>query len=217
MIEITQQKPFCYIETRWEKRDGYPFDQPYKYCNDIRITSDLINSFKNQFGSPFDVALHESRCFEEALTASQYNSDLWTNENIKNKAFNKIYTYFINGKSGTGSTVNPLFPFEIFLLNDRFEMISFCELTALVPGISLVCDSYNNSIITEPKRINYTRCYIKNDLFVYLGFGIIINERTTKFYFKTNKSDLTFQVDNDVENYQKAINGKLNPLETIKN
>ena len=65
------------------------------------------------------------------------------------------------------------------------------------------------------KGISYQRCYKKKDYFVYIAFGIEIQGKKTNFYFQTNKSNNTFQIDNNIENYTDAINGKLKPLESV--
>ena len=102
-------------------------------------------------------------------------------------------------------------------MNDGFEMISFCELNAIDPGVIIVADGFVNDCFINPKGLQYKRCYIKEGYFIYLAFGIEINNKKTNFYFQTNKSHKFFQVDNDYVNYLKSINGELTPLEDIQN
>jgi len=203
-------KPKIYIETRWEKRDGFSFLQPVEYCNNIKFT---ISNFEKIFNVPFSVVKKESDMYKNTIEDSNYNSKLWKNTDIKNKAFSKIYDFNISGKSGSISSTTPLFPFEIYMINDGFEIISFCELNAINPGLTIIADTFINNALVNPKGIQYRRSYKKDDNFIHLGFGIEINERKVNFYFKTSKSVFTFQVDNNFNNYEKAINGKLKPLE----
>ena len=106
------------------------------------------------------------------------------------------------------SSTTPLLPFEIFLLNDGFEMVSFSEMNAINPGVNLVTNKNDNII-----GLKYSRCYRKDDYFIILAFGIEINKKKTNFYFMTNKHPYAeFQVDNNLDNFDDAINGKLKPL-----
>ncbi len=210
------QEPKVYIKQAWEKQEGYRYEQPVDYCNGIRLTYEVIRDFEKIFKTPFSVAQKESRAYNSALDESKYYSDFWKNNEAKNKAFSKIYEFNLSGKSGTGSSTTPLFPFEIYMMNDDFEMVSFCEMNAINPAFSIVAEKQKGDILINPKGVKYSRCYQKDDYFICIAFGIEINKRKTNFYFITNKSKYIFQVDNDINNYQKAINGKLQPLELIE-
>lgn len=210
------KEPKVYIKHAWEKRKGFRYEQPIDYCNGIRLTFETIRDFENIFKTPFSIAQKESRSYNNALKESKYDSEFWKNEEAKNKAFSKIYEFNLSGKSKTGSSTTPLFPFEIYMMNDGFEMVSFCEMNAINPGFSIVAEKQKGNRLIKPKFVKYNRCYKKEDYFICLAFGIEINKRKTNFYFKTNKSNYTFQVDNDINNYRKAINGKLQPLELIE-
>lgn len=206
------KRPSTYIEMRWERRDGCKYGQPVEYCNGSRLTHEAISEFKNVFGVSYRDAKKESRAYNDAVNESMFNSGLWKNQESRAKALNKIYEYNLSGKSGTGSTTTPLLPFEIYMMNDGFEMVSFCEMNAINPGFSIVCEKQKDNVLISPKGVKYGRCYQKDDYIICLAFGIKINGRETNFYFTTNKSEHTFQVDNNLENYEKAINGQLKPL-----
>ena len=46
-------KPKLFIETRWEKREGFKFLQPKKYCGETELTFNVISNFKEIFGEEF--------------------------------------------------------------------------------------------------------------------------------------------------------------------
>jgi hypothetical protein len=200
------QPPKYYIKTYYEPRQGFQFEQPVQRLNGKSYYEYSENSYERENWGFF---LKESYQYNSALDYSQFNSSLWLNETIKIDAFNKIYDFINKGKSGNGSSITALFPFEIFLLNDGFKMVNFCELNAINPGVSIVAEKQNGDEIINPKGIKYTRSYLKNDNFIYLAFGIEFNKKKTNFYFQTSKSNHFFQVDNSIENYSNAINGKL--------
>lgn len=206
------KEPEIYIKHCLEKREGFRYKQPVYYCNGKRLTFETIGDFKNIFGVPFAKVQKESNAYNNALDESKYKSEFWTNDEAKNKAFSKIYDFNLSGKSGTGSSTTPLLPFEIYMMNDGFNMVSFCELNAINPGVSIIAEKQDGLTFINPKGLKYSRCYKKDDYFIYIAFGIEINKQKTNFYFKTNKSGYTFQVDNDLSNYKKAIEGKLKPL-----
>lgn len=210
------KKPSPYIEIRWEKVDGNnvsPYPQPFDYCDDVKLTFEIISNFKDYFGISYSECSRESEIYRRTIEDLLYESELWKNESIKDMAFSKIYEFNKNGKSGNGSATTPLFPFEIYMMNDGFIMKSFCELTAINPGLSIVCDKIvpdgESYSFTNPKKFHYSRYYEKEDYFICLGFGY----GKTNFYFKTSRCwGEYFQVDNDIKNYENAINGKLKIL-----
>lgn len=185
------KQPDVYVYTKWEKKKGNRYEQPIKYCNNTELTVDKIKNFKDVFGIEYSDALKESSAYNNTLKDCSYHSEFWNNDKAKEKAFNKIYEFNISGKSGTGTSTTPLLPFEIFMLNDGFEMISFKELNAYHP---------------------MGRDYKKKDLAVYLGFGIQTSKVKANFYFQTSRQKGIYQVDNSVENYKKAINEELESL-----
>lgn len=205
--------PKVYIKHNWENRQGFKYKQPIDYCNGIELTYQTISNFETIFGVTFKQAQKESHAYNQALKQSKFYLDLWKNNKIRNQAFSKIYQFNLSGKSGTGSNTTPLFSFEIYMMNDGFKMLAFCELSALNPGISIVADKQDGDYIINPKGFSYNRCYQKKDYFIYLAFGIEIFGKKTNFYFQTNKSHHYFQVDNNINNYQAAINGNLKPLD----
>lgn len=205
-------KPKVYISHEWEYREGFTYEQPVDYCNGVRVDYENISKFKELFGVDFTTAQRESKAYNDTMKHSLYNSDLWKNEGAKDRAFEKIHSYALKGRSGSGSSVTPLFPFEIFMMNDGFEMISFSELNAINSGIAFIADKIIDGVIYNPTGIVKTRYYLKDDLLISLGFGIEINNRKINFYFETNKSHGIFQVDNNIESYKKAISGNLEDL-----
>jgi len=207
------KKPKLYIKTFYEKREGFRFEQPVQRLNGKSYYDYPENSYERE---NWAYIRRESEYYNSSLYYSQFDSELWTNTKAKIKAFDKIFTFVKNGCSGSASSITALFPFEIYLMNDGFEMISFCELNAINPAVSIIADKWIGDEIINPKGIKYSRCYLKDDNFIYLAFGIVFNEVKTNFYFETSKSNYTFQVDNNIKNYEKAINGELPPLQ-IKN
>lgn len=206
------EKPKYYIQTFYEKRKGFQYEQPIQRLNGKSYFEYSENSFERQnWGSIY----WDSRKYNDALAYSQFNSDLWTNEKAKIDAFNKIYEFIKKGKSGSGSSVTPLFPFEIFLMNDGFTMDSFTELNAINTGVFIVCDKIVSDKIINPKGIKFSRTYLKDDNFIYLAFGIEFNKLKTNFYFQTSKSHHYFQVNNSIDKYSDAINGKLPFLDAV--
>jgi len=176
------KSPQHLITTSFEPREGYQFNQPVERLNGKSYFEYDEDSYERK---NWGVIRNQSRLYNAALDYSLFHSDLWTNEQAKEKAFDVIYEYI--SKRSSASAVTPLFPFEIYMLNDGFELTSFCELNATQ------CTA---------------RCYYKDGVQVYLGFGF----ENTNFYFKTSNSSEYFQVDNTKENYTKAIEGKLNPI-----
>lgn len=200
------EKPKYYIQTFYEKRQGFQYEQPVERLNGKSYYEHPEDSFERQnWGSIY----WDSRKYNDALDYSQFNSNLWTNEKAKIKAFTKIYDFIKKGKSGSGSSITALFPFEIFMMNDGFTMDSFTELNAINSGFHIVCDKIIGDEIVNPKGIRYSRTYSKEDNFIYLAFGIEINKVKTNFYFQTSKSPHYFQVNNSIDKYLDAINGKL--------
>ncbi len=201
--------PKTYIKRSYEHREGFEYKQPVEYCNDVRLTFDVIKDFKNIFGVSLSQAVKESSSYNRALESCKYDSELW-NEKQRDKALLKIHNSISN--SNCLSSITPLFPFEIYMMNDGFEMISFCGLNAIDPGFSIVAKSQIGDNILNPQGIKYGRCYKKDNHFISLGFGIEINDIKTNFYFNISKSNSYFQVDNNINNYHKAINGNLKSL-----
>ena len=198
--------PKYYIQIFQEKVEGMQYEQPIERMNGKTYWEFSPDSFERQnWGSIY----WDSRKYNDSLDYCQFNSELWTNENAKIQAFNKIYDFIKKGKSGSGSSVTQMFPFEIFMMNDGFTMDNFCELNAINSGIHIVCDKMIGDKIVNPKGIKYSRTYLKKDNFIYLAFGLETNKVNTNFYFQTSKSHHYFQVNNSIDKYLDAINGKL--------
>ncbi len=122
--------PKPYMVFGYEYVNGHRFKQPVD-----RIDGKTLNEFNEDSyeAKHWGTIYWKSKAYNDALKYSKFDSDLWISNSFRNKAFNKIYDFIENGKSGSGSTITELFPFEIYMLNDGFEMVSFCELNAINP------------------------------------------------------------------------------------
>jgi len=181
-------KPKAYIYTLFEIPEGYQYEQPIKYCNGVQLTAERIEKFNNLFGVPFHEAWKQSNTYNQALEQCDYNSDLWQDNEAKDKAFAFIADCIVKRNGGDGSSVTPLFPFEIYLLNDGFVMQSFTELNAMHP---------------------MGRKYVKTNCTVQISYG---QGRKVFSFTTTNAPDKRFELTNDLSQYHKAINGNLNPM-----
>ena len=179
------------IKTKYKKVKNFKYKQPVKFYNNIELTSNVINNFKNIFQENYIDVSKRTYLYEKTKNSMNYKSLFWEDIFIKKKVFNFIYNYYVNlDKIIVGSTT-PLFPFEIFMLNDGFNIIEFCELNAINP---------------------MSRTYKKNDLIINVCFGVVVNAIKTNFYFKNNKSNKYYQINNDIQNYYKSINFELKHL-----
>ena len=171
------KKPIYLIEIKMEKIQGFPYEQPVNYCGGIELDSDRIKDFKNIFGISLATAIKESSCYNNSKKIIMYDSILWENNKAKEKAFNKVYDFHKKGKSGNGSSVTPLFPFEIRLLNNGFEIDQFAELNAYYPR----------------------RCYKKNDKIVDIVFGI------RPLFSVIVNSNVEYELDNTQQGYNNIM------------
>lgn len=195
--------PKDYIQTFQEKVDGMQYEQPIERLNGKTFWEFAPDSFERK---NWGAIYWDSKKYNDALDYSQFNSDLWTNETAKKQAFNKIYDFIKNGKK---SSITQLFPFEIFMMNDGFAIDSFSELNAINTGVQIIGDKTIGDQISNPKSVECSRCYSKGDNSIYLAFGIEINNVKTNFYFQTSNSPHYFQVNNSIDKYLDAVNGKL--------
>jgi len=203
------KQPKYYIQTFYEKRDGFRYEQPIKRLKGKTYYEFAEGSFERE---NWGFIAKQSYYYNEAIFASQFKSKLWKSKAIKTKAFYIIYEFIRKGKSGTGSSITPLFPFEIFMLNDGFEIISFGELNAINPCVTVSCEKVIGDEIIGVKGIKKTRTYVKNNKQISLCFGLIYDKKKTNFYFEINGLNDSFQVDNSINNYEKAISGLLPSL-----
>jgi hypothetical protein len=206
-------KPDFYIETKYEKNvinskglvvEHY-FPQPVEYCNGKTYFQYPENSYERKSWAE---NYWKSYRFDEAITASNFNSNKWRSEEAKNKAFEIIYQFCLNGKSGNFSSITPLMPFEIELMNNGYQMIGFCELNALSPSFSIVAEKVVEDKIINPSGFIYRRAYRKESKIIGIGFG-----KKTNFYFQIMGNIKRFQVPIDMELFDKAVNGELKPIE----
>lgn len=204
-------KPRYYIKTFWEYRDGYTYPQPVERLNGKSYYEWSEDSFERlNWGKIYK----ESYNYNQALDSILYNSEFWRDEKAKQKALETVLKFINKGKSGTGSSITPLFPFEIELLNNGFKMMSFCELNALIPSLTIVAEKINGDEIVNPKGIRYNRWYRRGeDEDVYIGFGF----GDTNFYFELSRfPGEVYQVNNDLTMFKEAINGQLENINNFR-
>lgn len=207
---VDYRKPGYLLETFYEFRKGYQYKQPVER---IKGKSFYEYNKKSHERINWGDLYWKSKKYNDAIIFSRYHSNLWKSGKAKKHAFNMIYNFIIKGKSGTGSSITKLFPFELFLLNDGFKMVGFCELNAINPGRQLICDAVKGDVVTNPIGFYYPRTYVKKDVSINIVFGF----GDFNFCFKTsNNPNNHFQIDNNIHNYKSAINGKLKPLNTGK-
>ena len=211
-------KPTHYIETRWQKEVIYPdrtdvfrHKQPVQYCNGKTYYQYPEQSFERlNWGTIY----WDSWKVNQSLDALNYKSPYWKDVNAMIQAFSVIYDFCKNGKSGQGSSITALLPFEIELMNDGFKMASFCELNAINPSYTVVGGKREGDVIHNHLGVCYRRFYEKDGKFVYLGFGFKTPNREVQFYFRLSDNMNNFyQVENDLSKYEDAINGKLPIIE----
>lgn len=201
--------PDYMMKTFWEKKDGYRYEQPVHRLNGkIRDEYPQDSYEYKNWGKIY----WDSKAYNDSLDYCNFDSYMWQNKLAKLRAFEKIYNFVKSGASGQGSAVTQLLPFEIFLMNDGFEMINFCELNAINPGVSIVGEQVNEFKYKNITGLYYGRSYIKDDNFIYIAFGLKTEDRLINFYFKTSKSKHYFQVENSIEKYHDSISGKLKPV-----
>ena len=131
-----------FIEIKWDS------GQPIKYYKGVELTYDVLCNFKDKFGVDFGELQSKSNAYNAALVQCNYHSDLWIDKKAKEKTLEKIYLFNLSDRDG--SSITPLLPFEIDLLNKGYELKCFCELNRLHPN----------------------RSYIKEDKEVVIGYGI---------------------------------------------
>jgi len=68
------KKPDYYIQTFYEKREGFKYEQPIKKLNNKTYFDFNEGSFERENWGFF---LKESHYYNEAIFASQFNSNLW--------------------------------------------------------------------------------------------------------------------------------------------
>lgn len=179
------QKPSVYIETKMEFKEGFSYKQPTDYCNGKELTSQMVENFEDIFGVSFSTAKKESNFYNNTKRVIMFDSDIWSNNLIREKAFNKVYEFYKKGKSGNGSSVTPLLPFEIRLLNNGFTIEKFAELNAYFPR----------------------RCYKKENERVILSFDGI---RTS--FIVILRDCFEYEIDNSRQGYHRVLKGQAEQL-----
>ena len=210
-------RPKYYVETRFEKTVKYPsrtveyhFNQPVEYCNgksywDYPEDDTVRQNFHNY--------KWESQWYNECLTISRYTEGIWASDDIRDKAFEKIFTT----KSDGDGVFVPLKDFEIYLLNLGYEMISFDKMCSQTPGFNILCDKMDGNRLYGARGVYYTRVYRKNNKYLCFAFGVKYGKLPMcNFYFtNSERSDDTFQVPTDKNIFQLAEKGLIQSLQEI--
>lgn len=203
-------RPKYYIETRFEKVVNFPdetreykFPQPVEYCNGKSYWQYDKNSYERQkWGSIY----WESKWFNDCLSISRYNEKIWTDLKARDKAFEKIYK---NKSEGDGVYV-PMKDFEIWLMCNGYEMISFDKMCSQSPCVKIV---YKDK---SAVGFLYTRYYQKEDKRIYFCFGLENDFIRFSFYFKHSDNFLAYyQV--PITDFEKAERLELRSFQEITN
>ena len=154
--------------------------------------------------------------FENVLDIIMYENAAWKSLDAMVHAFQQVHKFY--GTSRKEGVTTNMFLFEIELLNNGFEIGSFCELNAMIPSYTIIGEKNQTTNMVDVKFTTYRRSYVKNGLFVHLGFGLFPKSGgRCNFYFQlSNNMSLFFQVTNDLTKFNDAIEGKLKPIDTSK-
>lgn len=216
---MEKYKPKYYIETRFEKtikfKEGdvrnYHYEQPVEYCNGVCYWDYNENSYERQhWGSLF----WESIWFNDCLNIARYNEKIWTDKNAMDKAFERIFT-----KKATGDGVYiPMKDFEIWLMCNGYEMISFDKMCSQSPCFAIVGDRIDGNKIYNPRGVAYTRFYHNKEAnkTIHFGFGIQSDNLKFNFYFvRSGNMHLNYQTPVKVEDFEKAENCQLKSFQEL--
>ncbi len=162
------------------------FPSPYLFCNDVELTKDMVESFEDTYGVGFSDCLNKNRIYNKALNA--INAD---NIIDYKQTLSFVLGYFTNGGSGKGCSVTPLFKFETDLINAGFEMFQYVELNALTPS---------------------SRCYRNGALQVYVSFGLVVDGRKINFYFETNQTNQSYEMNIKQNTVENLLTNNLKPI-----
>jgi hypothetical protein len=172
----------------YEHRDGFKYKQPTQRVNGKKYFDYPEGSIEREIWSSLYWEWHSDNYAKKSCC---YDSEKWADIKARDEAYKIIKEFIANRGSGTAASITPLMPFEIYLMNDGWKMDRFIELCAQHP---------------------MSRIYKKEDKTIFVRFGIIINDRRTNFYWESNFLTGVYQVDNNIEMYEKAIRGELKDL-----
>lgn len=119
-------KPTNYIETRFEKIDGFCHLQPVEYCNGVSY-NDSPQHIKDKWGTYY----WDCYKYNSVLNLMKFDDECWNNMETKEKVFDTVLSYLLKDK--TMRSVTPLFGFEVYLLNEGFTLVDFGKLHAHEP------------------------------------------------------------------------------------
>jgi len=197
---MEKRKPKYYIETRFEKIEKfsltdireYYFSQPVKYCNDICYWDYAEDSYEI---SNWGYLESESYLYNSILKICRYDDNYWMATEIKDTAFEIIFNSdAIKEKIYRGSCTE-LKMFEIYLLNNGYEISYFGMLNAFCPNRSY-----------EHKKTGKK---------IFLGFGAKHKYLEFMFYFicSDDPNGFMYQVPIKEEDFEKAVNMQLESFE----
>lgn len=180
-------KPKFYLHNRWLIKNN--IEAPTLFCNNRELTSKDIECFEETYGVSFKKASQESYIYNKLNLAANHTSYLWDKKALaETQDFIRRSIESISRRDNT--SITPLLPFEIMLVCNGYKMTQFIELNRYHP----MYRTYYNGINT-----------------IDIGYGITpVRGGFINFYFNL-KGDV-YQVDNDPENFNNAIAGKLPSL-----
>lgn len=203
---LDKLKPKYLIETRYEPREKFQFDQPYSYCNNIRYDSYLEDSYERQnWGELKWKNVH----YSNSIRVCRYYSSLWTNYTARDNALETIYNFITTTKNV--SSITELFGFEIYLMNNGYTMKSFDPLNAINPSFTLIFKdakllSSDGTIAMYSVPEWLGRWYSKKDKAIAIAFG----HGSVNFYFRLlHVSCNNYQVPINPDQFDMAIEGQL--------
>lgn len=210
---MEKYKPKYYIETRFEKTikfgegdiRNYHYEQPVEYCNGICYWDYNETSYERKnWGNLY----WESRWFNDCLDIVRYGDKAWVDDGAMQKAFEKVFTK----KSSGEGVYTPMKDFEIWLMCNGYEMISFDKMCSQSPCFNIVGERIDGNKIYNPKGVQYTRFYSneENGKSIYFGFGIKSENLKFNFYFvHSDNMKLNYQVPTNQKDFKKAEMCKL--------
>jgi hypothetical protein len=146
----------------------------------------------------------ENHHFRAVLELCNYDSPAWVSQEKKDSVFLAIWEYYKNRHPGDGSCTAILL-FEIYLMNNGFEIKSYCPMNTYKPGLTIICGKQDIDSISDIKGIFYGRWYLKGEI----GISLSLVNQNLGFCFTILPSNKTFQISNDYRDYHDAISGKL--------
>jgi len=208
---MEKYKPKNYIEVKNvtkvnfgnEIRTTY-YPHPHYYLNNKTIWQYDKNSEERQNWHIYEL---ESTRYNNVLKWCKYDSLEWSSQEVKDKAFETIYTTVFEGDG----VVVPLQGFEIYLMNNGWEMMCFDKMCAQSPAICAIAARIEGNKAFGPMYMRYSRFYTKEDKTLYFGFGLKNEYLNYNFYYTDKKRN--YQVPIKSKDYKNAEELKLKSFE----